>query len=137
MQISHTDDMIDSRDVIARIEELEVELEDAILTDDGWIIPRSDENDVQLDMNEEHDELEALKELAEAGEADVMDRHEGVALISENYFETYAEEYASDVGAISSEHQWPLNHIDWSAAAACLQQDFTRIEWRGIDFWAR
>lgn len=49
-------------------------------------------------------------------------------LIAETYFETYAEELAEDVGAITRDANWPNNHIDWEEAADALKQDYTSVE---------
>lgn len=46
-------------------------------------------------------------------------------LILDSYFETYAQDFAEDIGAINREADWPANHIDWEAAADSLKMDFT------------
>jgi hypothetical protein len=120
--ISNTADIIDSRDIIARIEELEAEYDAEAFEDN-------------LDEDERYDLL-ALKSLAEEAE-NCCDWEDGVALINDNYFEQYAEEFASDIGAISSEHQWPLCCIDWKKAASDLQTDFSSVDFDGVTFWVR
>lgn len=61
----------------------------------------------------------------------------GLALISEDYFVTYAEEMAADVGAIDPKAGWPLQHIDWDAAAEALKQDYSSVELDGRTFYFR
>lgn len=62
----------------------------------------------------------------------------GEALIADHYFEEYAEQLAEDIGAIGSSNlAWPLNYIDWPAAAKALRQDYTEVTWDGSDWWVR
>jgi hypothetical protein len=107
-QITNNDDVIDSRDVIARIEELEGIAEC-----------------VPLD-EEEHDELIALKELAEEGEQWVTDWVDGAALIRGSYFRDYVMDAA-----------WPNNCIDWDRAVRELKYDYSSIEFDGVTYWVR
>ena len=111
----NTQDIIDSRDVIARIEELE---EDEEKTDD------------------EKEELKVLKELAKEGE-DSADWPYGETLIRDTYFNEYAEQLAEDIGAIDSNAKWPLNHIDWDAAADELQSDYMTVDFDGREYYIR
>jgi hypothetical protein len=113
-----TDDIIDSRDVIAAIEELESEFEDGSL----------DIDDIEL--------LEQLKAFAEEGET-CADWNHGETLIHEDYFKTYAQDLAEDVGAINSDASWPLGCIDWDQAADELLMDYTAIEFDDNTFYAR
>ena len=118
--VNNTDDIIDSRDVIARIEELEDMYDEEAFEDN-------------LD-DDERDELLDLKTLAEEAE-NCCDWQDGVTLISDNYFEQYAENYARDIGAISNEHRWPLDCIDWEKAADDLKVDFSSVDFDGVTFW--
>jgi hypothetical protein len=120
-EIRPTDDLIDSRDVIARIAELE----------DALDVPEEDRDE------DEVEELAALRELAEEGEG-VGDWQYGAALINESYFTQYAMEYASDIhGSAVDDAAWPFSHIDWDEAADDLRSDYTAIEWRGVTFYVR
>jgi hypothetical protein len=58
-------------------------------------------------------------------------------LINESYFETYAEQFADDIGAIDAKATWPLNHIDWKAAAEDLLQDYTSLDFGGTTYYGR
>lgn len=51
----------------------------------------------------------------------------GETLILDEHFVEYAEQLADDIGAIDREARWPLNHIDWDAAAEELRQDYTEV----------
>lgn len=60
-----------------------------------------------------------------------------VTLIRDSYFEQYARDLAEDIGAIPDDAQWPCTCIDWEQAARELQQDYTTIDFDGVDYWTR
>jgi len=120
---THYDDVIDSRDVIARIEELEAALEG----DDAAEDP--DPADVR--------ELAVLRALAEEGADYATDWEYGAQLIRDSYFVTYAEELADDIGAVKRDAPWPCNFIDWDAAADALKEDYTEVNFDGVAYWVR
>lgn len=113
IDISNADDVIDSRDVIERIKQLDG-------TEDG----------------DEKTELAALVALAEEGESS-PDWSYGETLIRDTYFKEYAQELADDIGAIDRNAKWPVNCIDWEEAASQLQQDYTSIDFDGVTYWIR
>ena len=121
--INNAQDIIDSRDVIARIQELEDDAE--AFTDDGGL----DDDDAE--------ELKALRALAEEAEGYAADWHHGEALIRDSYFVDYARQLADDQGCINADAQWPTCHIDWEAAADSLKQDYTCVDFDGIEYWVR
>jgi len=110
------DDIIDSRDVIARIEELEESCEDL---DDAA-------------------ELKALRDLVDEASGS-PDWEYGETLIRDTYFKDYAQYLAEDIGAIATAatHGWPYTCIDWDKAARELQMDYTCVEFDGVDYWIR
>ena len=114
--ISNSDDIVDSRDVIARIEDLE--------------------SDEDRDKDEQ-DELDALIALRDEAAGYAPDWEFGEALIKDSYFEAYTEQLADDIGAIDSNATWPLNCINWDLAASELQLDYTSVEWDGVAYWIR
>jgi hypothetical protein len=120
-EISNYDDMIDSRDVIERIAELQLQAEDG---------------DALLDQDERI-ELAALVELAQQGEDAAADWLHGETLIRDSYFVEYAQQLAEDIGAIESEARWPAYCIDWEYAARELQMDYTPVEFDGVTYWVR
>lgn len=132
-----TDDVIDSRDVIARIEELESERDDHEHDDDG--------NRTGLswaeDFPEEADELRGLLELAEEAESS-PDWHHGEMLIAEGYFTTYIEELIDDCYELPEgmkSGDWPWRHmsIDYEAAANEAKADYNEVSFRGHTFLIR
>lgn len=134
--IRNTDDLIDSRDVIARIEELESER-------DSFVIghPNGEEEPAPDQWAEENpdeaEELDTLYALAKQGEDYAPDWSYGETMIHDDYFEAYAEQLAEDIGAIDRDAKWPLTHIDWTAAADDLKQDYTSIDFDGQTYWIR
>ncbi len=134
-EISNTDDIIDSRDVIERLEELETEREE--LAD----AVEQDANESTIgelaDWDEENgDELKTLKAFAEEGEGFSDWRH-GECFVRDSYFKEYAQQLAEDIGAIPNDAQWPCTCIDWDQAARELQMDYSSAEFCGITYYAR
>jgi hypothetical protein len=117
MEINNEGDFWDSRDILARIEELQAVEE--------------------YDLGEQS-ELKMLLEFAEEGEG-LTDWEYGVTFIRDSHFRDYAIEMAEEIGATSSQepNAWPHNCIDWDQAARELQWDYTCIYMDGIAYWAR
>jgi hypothetical protein len=123
--VRNTSDMIDSRDVIARIEELEpIAAGEA----EGYSC------DEQLEAGRE---LRALRELASEAEGYSSEWNDGATLIRDSYFENYARQYADDIGAINADASWPNDCIDWERAARELRMDYTAVEFDGVTYWVR
>ena len=114
-EVTNGQNVIDSRDVIARIEDLEGQ----------------DERD-----EEETAELKTLKELEEEASG-CADWKYGETLIRESHFEDYARELAEDIGALEGCDKWPANCIDWERAARKLQMDYSSVEFDGITYYIR
>jgi hypothetical protein len=172
-RIDNRENIIDSRDVIARIKALEeqfLSIKSAVETQ-GWCIYRTGhdksdrwnaavENDIwpgaahhvcdydveaiafaaqqcgiEVDV-EEVSEIIKLHNFAEEGEG-VPDWEDGVILIRDDYFQTYAQELADEIGAINRAATWPNNCIDWERAARELQVDYTALDFDGETYWAR
>ncbi|ALA48187.1 hypothetical protein AU152_gp74 [Mycobacterium phage Phlei] len=118
--IDNSQDIIDVRDIIERVEELEA---GQPLEDDGDLA-----------------ELDTLKGLLEdlrgfGGDHQWDGDWYPVTLIRDSYFTTYAQELAEDIGAFNSNAPWPLNRIDWSAAADDLKMDYATVDYDGVDYW--
>ncbi len=119
--ISNDDNIIDSRDVIARIEELEACDGDL----DEW----------------DADELTALKHLQEQAEGSPDWLH-GEMIINESYFTEYIEELITDCYDDIPNHKhsgWPYNHmtLDYEAAAGEAKQDYMEVDFNGNTFLIR
>ena len=122
--ISKYDDIIDSRDVIERIETLTSERDDSPET---W----ADENP------DDAAELASLESLADEAAGYAPDWQCGECLIRGTYFIEYAQDLAEDIGAIDANASWPNTCIDWEQAARDLQMDYTSVEFNGVTYWIR
>jgi hypothetical protein len=137
--ISNSDRVIDSRDVIARIEELRQERDDYAL----WADPETRESDTPEsraawaeENPDDADELAALEALADEAEG-YGDWTHGEGLIHEDHWLDYVRELAEDIGAIDCNASWPLTCIDWKAAAEELEADYMTVEFDGVTYYMR
>ena len=123
-KFSKQDNVIDSREIIERIEELREEL---------------DETPTPAGKDELYAELRALEELDSDGRNTSAEWEHGVTLINDSYFVEYAQELAEDIGAIGrgGDTSWPMYCIDWDWAARELQHDYWPVEFDGQTFWFR
>lgn len=172
----NSDDTIDSRDVIARISEIEDERDSLDLDieekretlDDAQealgkvsaleMTPGDSEGLEAMrgavraaeslladavkarqdwDETDEAEELRILNALASQGANSCDDWGHGATLIRDSYFQDYAEEFASDIGAINADATWPNNCIDWERAARELRSDYSSVEFDGVTYWVR
>lgn len=142
---TNRDYVIDSRDIIQRIEELESDIEDmpctcepGALDEDGCTCTTEDKR--QRWMQEYRPlavELASLHSLAEQGREAAADWQYGETLIRDDHFETYAQELAEETGMVKENAAWPYTCIDWTEAARQLQQDYTSVDYDGVTYWIR
>ena len=164
--ISNSDDIIDSREVIARLDELQSDRDDlelecddaeeAFLTIAGVSYDNATQDDIESDDaeaaegvvlarraaiaewdNDNGAELKALRELADEAEGYCPDWKYGAPLIRDSYFKSYAREYAEDTGELDKNLSWPHSCIDWDDAARELQMDYTAVDFDGVTYWVR
>lgn len=136
VNIDNAQDIIDSRDIIERLEELRSMREDYDESmNDYNEDPENNEKPDPMD-DDDIEELRILEELEEEASAS-PDWQYGEALIRDSYFTEYAQDMAEDIGAISRDLQWPLYHIDWDAAAESLKQDYFSVNYDGVEYWIR
>lgn len=166
-EITNSENIIDSRDIIARVEYLRGELDalcEAVTDTPAGEDEQREEakeklaewlgcevsnlpDDVSILSNlkesgydngsDEAQELAILENVAEQGENVGGDWPHGEALIRHSYFTDYAQELADDIGAINREAQWPCCHIDWEAAAEALKMDYSTIDFDGVEYYIR
>jgi hypothetical protein len=137
-EISNTEDVIDSRDIEERINWLienrdEFQAENTLLDYPGF--ESGDESKWAEWDSEYGQELRNLETLRD--DCDTSEWKDGVQLIRDTYFEDYAQELAEDIGAINRNSTWPNNCIDWEEAASQLQQDYSSVQFDGVDYWFR
>tara|TARA_R110000868_G_scaffold13885_5_gene64547 strand:- start:13583 stop:14011 length:429 start_codon:yes stop_codon:yes gene_type:complete len=138
---TNSDDIIDSRDVIARIDDLEDELRDLedAADDAADDSARAAEILAEIDAwktGEEGQELAALRALAAEASQYADDWQHGATLISLEYWPTYAQDLVEDIGDL------PKNLpdyivIDWEATAGNLKADYTEVEFDGATYLVR
>lgn len=137
---SNTDDVIDSRDIIARIEELEEERASFRCTEENEDETEHDAKQRAIDWAEENpddaEELRILAELAEEASGSPDWRH-GETLIRASYFKEYAQDLAEDCGMIPDRLAWPLTCIDWEQAARELAMDYFTVDFDGVKYLIR
>lgn len=121
-------DIIDVRDIIARVEELANDL-----------TTYSAEAHANPELVAEHAALCAI--LADIKGLGGDEQWQGdwypVTLIRDSHFRDYAEELADDIGAIPRDAGWPLNCIDWEQAARELRYDYSGVDIEGVTYWTR
>ncbi len=122
-------DVLDVRDIIARVEELESELQGETPDGTTW------------EGTEEAEELTALRafleELAGAG-GDEQWRGDWypVTLIRESYFVDYVQELLEDCGDIPKNLPHYI-HIDWESTARDIRVDYSCADFHGVTYWYR
>lgn len=149
-EISNYADLIDSREVIARIAHLQ-ERDSAEAAEHNIVTSTLGSQrycstcghggceDITEDAptDEERQELESLRALASEASGYAADWEYGETLIRDSYFQTYAQELAEDCGMINADATWPNDCIDWERAARELQMDYTSVSFAGVDYWIR
>lgn len=117
MSFDFTDNVVDTRDIIERIEELE-----------KWADTGSDLNE------EETTELNELRELIDECNSYNSDTEYGAALINEDYWVDYVKELCEDCGDVPRD----LPHyiaIDWEQTAENIRADYVSIDVAGQTFY--
>lgn len=141
-EITNSADIIDSRDIIARIKWLDIELEDAWedegnserITQEDWIKAAADD-DAHTMQDAAHEFLE-LSSLQEAAEGYADDWKYGAQLIRDSYFVKVMQELCQDIGDLPKDIPGYLV-IDWEATAENLKADYTAVDFDGVDYWVR
>lgn len=141
--ISNTDNTIDSRDVIARIAELEELRRETLEKTQALSTLKLEACKAvsEFDASDEGQELTALKNLADQAE-DSPDWEYGETLINESYFTDYIEELIADCYELPEElnsGDWPWRHItiDYEAAADEAKTDYMEVDFDGVTFLIR
>lgn len=129
--IDNTEDVLDSRDIIERIEELETMLEGLGSMGDA---------DMQ-GLADEWQEMQALKALAKECEG-YGDWEYGETLIRSSYFVEYITDLIHDCYEMPKEMhsgQWPYCHItiDYEAAARDAEHDYMTVDFNGQEYLMR
>ena len=124
--ISNNDNIIDSRDIIARLEELRNNRNDIIET-------YGESDELTRWDNKYYDELKILQAVNDDGVQYSEDWNYGGTLIRESYFVEYCKELLMDTGDL------PLNfsiyiEIDWEKTSENLRVDYEEIDFDGVTY---
>lgn len=136
-EITNHDAIIDSRDVIARIEELEGELE-AAYEEAQAAKPDEVISKEEFLKSEAFDdaELTVLQALQTEAEGYAPDWKYGAQLIRSTYFAEAMEELCQDIGDLPKDLPSYLV-IDWEATAENLKVDYTSVDFDGVEYYVR
>lgn len=147
--IDNSQDVMDSRDIIERLDELRTELVDAHESEsdanepdhfDDWLaaMAANDEGTLQ----DAAQELINLQKFADQLEG-YGDWEHGESVIREDYFTAYIEQLIDDcypdAAKSANSSEWPYRHmsIDFEAAADEAKQDYTEAEFDGVTYLMR
>ena len=139
--LSNTDDTIDTRDLIARIEELkdDLGLSEGDTGEAGENLRNTFNRDpAQADL---WTELEALEKVADEASASPYYEY-GETLIRESYFTTYIEELINECYELPKDlnsGKWPWRHmkLDYEAAANEAKVDYIECDYDGVTYLIR
>ncbi len=144
------DEILDSRSLESKADDLASELED-LREEYEATIEEMRQAEGTLDGEqlsvEARDRLASMRdEIAEVREAldaivelrgEVGEWYDGATLIHEDHFEDYARDFAEDIGAIDSDAHWPSTCIDWTRAADELKMDYYLVSYGSHDYYVR
>ncbi len=162
MAIDKNDNIIDSRDVIARLKELNDEREgladtlqearDALAEHEGPDDEDLDDEETEggklnaaitkaegelSDWDDENgDERKELEAFDEEGRDNCSEWDDGATLIAKDHFTEYAEEMTKDIGDMPQNIPSYIV-IDWEATAENLKADYTTVDWGDSEFYVR
>lgn len=128
-------DVIDVRDIIARVLELRDERDEyneKMGSPDAWDgVPDGEPEELAM--------LEGiLSELAGyGGDEEFEGDWYPVQLIADGYFQEYAQNLAEECSMVDTGASWPMNCIDWEQAARELQMDYGIILIHDSTYWYR
>jgi hypothetical protein len=155
-EITNSDDVIDVRNVIARVEELETDAE--CQCGDTRDLHQTVREDGQSSEECEHDgcgclsfyfadenernEYKRLTVLLDelrgnGGDEDWRGDWYPLILVRESHFEDFAREEAESLDLVKSDARWPYTCIDWKQAADELLIDYTSTEFDGVTYYYR
>lgn len=124
-------DTIDVRDIIARFEEVESQLEGL----------SSIEEAITQGLQDEWEQMGVLGTLLEelagnGGDEQWRGDWYPVTLIRESHFVDYVQELLEDCGTIPKDLPHYV-HIDWERTARDIRTDYSGAEFHGVTYWYR
>lgn len=142
--ITNTQDIIDSRDIIKRIEELEGFFDTCQYCGEEWLDTEEAKKTNECQAcghafleDSEIEELADLQDVVNQAEG-CGDFDHGESLIHESYFVEYCEELCCDIGDIPADLPWYIaSNIDWDGVANEIKADYMEIDLDGISYLMR
>lgn len=129
-KLDSSEDVIDVRDIIARVEDLRHVRGDDLDAEEALELTESDATELA--------HLEAV--LADLAGNGGDEQFEGdwypITLIRDSYFTEYAREMLEDCDYISKDFPHWIE-IDWTATARNIRMDYTSTEIDGVIYWYR
>ena len=128
-------DVIDVRDIIARVLELRAERDEyneKMGSPDAWDgVPDGEPEELAM--------LEGiLSELAGyGGDEEFEGDWYPLELVADSYFTEYTQNLAEECGMVDTNARWPMTCIDWEQAARELQMDYSNILIHDFMYWYR
>jgi len=124
-------DILDVRDIIARFEDVESQLEGL----------SSIEEAITQGLQEEWEEMGVLGTLLEdlagnGGDEQWRGDWYPVTLIRESHFVDYVQELLEDCGTIPKDLPHYV-HIDWERTARDIRTDYSGADFHGVTYWYR
>lgn len=135
-EVNNTYDVIDSRDVFEKVDELESEI-GGLKEDSSYLEDLYNPGTLESEIDELEEELKPIKAFADELKEASTESQDGETVVRGSFFETYAQELADDLGLTTDSDTWPLYHIDWDAAADSLKQDYTEVDFDGVTYFIR
>jgi hypothetical protein len=130
-EINNAQDVLDSRDIFKRIEELE-DIRDSLLENNK--LAEWEESDDCIELAQLQDFIDGFR--GYGGDEEWRGDWYPVTLINEVHFVDYTQELLEDLGDIPQDFPaWIV--IDWEKTAENLKQDYTSSEFDGVTYWAR
>lgn len=139
--ISNNEDILDSVDIIGRIDyllDLQYTYQEHNKIEEYKGLGMSDERWGNWESSDEGIELNTLLHIQEDCEGYVSDWGYGVPLIRESYWVGYCKELVVDTDGLPN--NLPLyikDNIDWDGVAEDLKADYTETEFDGVTYFVR
>lgn len=135
-ELDLTADILDVRDIIERVEELETALEEFLGATDDTCIGDWEEQNPQdgKELRLLQTVLDELK--GNGGDEQWRGDWYPITLIRESHFTDYAQEMLEDCGVIPSNLPQYI-HIDWEATAREVLMDYSEITIDGATYFYR
>ena len=124
--ISNTENVLDSRNIQERIDELENEIEEE----------ESKNEEEEEESSPEQEELEILLAFKEEVEQCNSEWDDGCALIRETYFKEFCQQELEDLGMIPKDLE-SFIVIDWEATAENMEQDYSEVSFDSVAYYVR